>query len=192
MKLEVKDSKVTLTVSTTDKEFKEYEVTPHKVYYWYPFNVNFFYKYSNSKRFLYLVKEKDYTGENIYNVDILKRSKPLGQRKGVMFHPYVYKRNRYIIDKARDLGIPTLKDNYDLRDVQKGFEDLDLVTQTVKGRVEDRYIAYGGTLEAPKVPNDDWDEAVYNVMTTEEQEIFHELGEMYAMLTVMRKIAEGR
>ncbi|MDP4345332.1 hypothetical protein, partial [Escherichia coli] len=75
-----------------------------------------------------------------------------------------------------------------LQDVQKGFSDLDLLIHAVKGRVEDRYIAQGGALETPQVPNDEWDHAVYNTMTVEEQEILLELGEMYSMLTVMRKI----
>lgn len=192
VKLKVKNNTIDLMVPTTDKELLHYELPTEKVHYWYPFNINFFYKYSMSKKFMYLVKEKDYDGENIYNVDILKRSKPLGERKGVMFHPYVYKRNRYIIEKARALGIPTVKDSYNLQDVQKGFSDLDLLIHAVKGRVEDRYIAHGGALEAPEVPSDDWDRAVYNVMTVEEQKVLQEFGEIYSMLTVMRKIAEGR
>lgn len=194
MKLRVDPDKdrVVLTIETTDKEYKTLYLPSFNIHYWYPFNINFYYKYSNSREMLYLVREKDYKGENFYKVDILKRTKPLVERNGVMFHPHVYIRNKYIIEKARALGLPTLKDVYTMDDVENGFAELDILMQTLKERLEDRVVENTeDELSLPEVYTEDWDKLLFEQMTEEEERTLTEFGEMYSMLTVMRKLVEG-
>jgi len=191
MKLTVssEDNRVVLRVLTTGNEVETLYLPTKNVEYWYPFNVNFSYRYSDAKGYLYLVKERDYHGENKYNVDVLKRTKPLDTRDGIMFHPYVYKENREVIKRARQLGLPTIKDVYFLEDVQAGFEDLAVLIHTVKNRIEDRIIKETGN----KLFNqslDDYDNIVYNNAEEKELGVLKEFGEIYSMLTVMRKLAE--
>jgi hypothetical protein len=183
---------IELKIPTTDKGDTVYYLPTKNVYYWYPFNINFYYKYSNSKDFLYLVKEKNYEGENYYNVDILKRTKPLNEREGVIFHPTVYKRNRYIMDKATTLGLPTVKGSYTPEDVEIGFSELGVMIHTVKNQIEDRLLEQNGSsIIVPEMFSEEWDKSVYEIMTETEREILIEFGEMYAMLTLMRKLVEG-
>lgn len=182
---------LTLKVPTTGGEEKGFEFPVHNVHHWYPLNINFYYRYTNSKEFLYLVMDNGFTGENYYNVDILKRTKPLQVRDGVMFHPHVYKRNRYIISKARKLGLPTLRDTYTIEDVQKGFDKLGSMIQLVKDRIEDRMVEEGNEDILFDIVEEEWDKIIYKHTTPEEDNVLTEFGEMYSMLSVMRKIKGG-
>lgn len=196
MKLTVDPDKnrIELKVQNTDTEQEDMVLffPTNRVWYWYPFNINYYYKFSNAKEYLYLVKEKGYEGDNPYNVGLLKHTKELSERNGVMFHPLVYKRNRYIIDRARQLGLPTIKDIFTLSTVETGFSELGLLIHTVKNRIEDRLLDSKDEIIIPEMYSDNWDKQVYAFMTEEERRVLTEFGEMYAMLTVMRKIAEGR
>lgn len=190
---DIEHNQVVLKVPTTDKDFKEFRLPKMNVHYWYPFNINFSYKYSSSKDYMYLVKEKGYTGDNHYKVDVLKKTKPLDKRGGVMFHPYVYKRNKKIISRAKELNIPVITDSFNLEIVEDGFAQIGVLIHTLKNRVEDRVSdKYGLDLYKyePKPLNEEWDKDIFEVMTEDERFFLLELGEIYSMLTVMRKLSE--
>lgn len=184
---------VKLVVPTTGNEIKEFKLPSRNAWYWYPFNVNFTYKYSEAKGYMYLVKDRDFEGPNLYKVDILKKTKPLEDRSGVMFHPQVYMRNRYIMDKARSLGVPTINEQYTLEDVERGFKVVRALMEVVKKRIEDRYFEKDeDAWYAPDTPTEEYDAAVYSHAKKDEKEYLQEFGEMYTMLCLMRKIAERR
>jgi hypothetical protein len=187
------EDKITLQIQTTGDEVKEFLLPIMNVHYWYPFNINFTYRYTNSKGYLYLIKERDYLGENLYKVDILKRTKPLEDRNGVMFHPNVYQRNKYIIEKAKSFGLPVITEVYKLEDVERGFGQISTLVKVIKGRVEDRFFDKNeDAWYSPEIPTDEWDQAVYAYAEEDELIYLQELGEMYTMLSLMRKIAERR
>jgi hypothetical protein len=187
------EDKIKLQVQTTDGEVKEVLLPTMNVHYWYPFNINFSYKHTDSKNYLYLVKERDYVGGNLYKVDILKRTKPLENRNGVMFHPNVYQRNKYIIEKAKSFGLPVITEPYKLDDVEEGFHQLSTLIKLIKGRIEDRFFDKNeDAWYSPDIPTDEWDQAVYRYAKQDELTYLQELGEMYTMLSLMRKIAERR
>jgi hypothetical protein len=183
---------VLLEVETTQEdELKEFHLPKHDLHYWYPFNINFFYKYTNSKDYLYLVKEKGFEGPNYYGVDILKRTKPLGEKNGVMFNPEVYKRNKKIMKLAQSLKIPTIDSSYTMEDVQAGFRQLDDCMHLLKLQAEERYKAASGEfIYVQSVMDEDRDQEVFEHMLPIEQEMLIELGEIYVMLNLMRKLAE--
>lgn len=193
MKTIVKGEELVLQVQTTGDTTKDIGLPLQHLHYWYPFNINFTYRYSNSKRFMYLVKERDYTGENLYHVDILKKTKPLGHRDGIMFHPYVYKRNRYIIDKAHSLGLPVINRVFTKDIVDQGFMKLRELISVIKEPIIDRFMENDDNAwYTPDSPTDEWDAAVYEHATAAELEVLQEFGEMYTMLTLMRKVIERR
>ena len=185
---------VTLKVNTTGGTIKEINLPAENIHFWYPFNVNFTYRYTDAKGYLYLVKERDYTGPNVYKVDILKRTKQLEEMDGTFLHPAVLERNSYIIGKANMLGLPTLMEaDYSLERVEKGFKQLDQLISIVKTVVQNRFIeSQPETIFPPAIPTEEWDRAVYAGANDKELEALQEFGEMYTMLTLMRKIAEGR
>lgn len=184
---------IILEVETTGEETREFDFPSRHIHYWYPFNLNFFYKYTNSKNFLYLVKDKNYEGPNYYGVDILKRTKPLDKKHGVMFHPAVYDRNMRIIFRARQLGIATIDSSFTTEDVQEGFNLLSMAIAMVKRSGEERYVAEIGEDDYPQpLMSEEWDEIIYSYLTEKEEEFLIEFGEIYCMLNLMRKLAEGR
>lgn len=188
-----RSNEIILEVETTGENIKSFGFPKHDIHYWYPFNINFFYKYTDAKNYLYLVKDKSYEGPNFYNVDILKRTKPLGTKNGVMFRPEVYKRNKYIISRARQLGIPTINSSYTQEELQKGFQTLSDAISMVKWRAEERCIRdLGKDFYTPPILSEEWDNVIYNnYMTEKESAYLIELGEIYTMLNVMRKLIEN-
>ena len=182
---------LTLKVQTTGDTVKGIDFPFHNVHYWYPFNINFTYRYTNSKNFLYLVKERDYEGPNLYNVDILKRTKAMGTKDGAMYNPSVHERNQYIINKAKSLGIPVITDDYTYQDVNKGFKRVSGLIRVVKDQIEARYLLNEDEIiVSPEIASDSWDTEVYACATAAEKEVLQEFGEMYAMLNLMRKMTE--
>jgi hypothetical protein len=154
---------IALTVQDTEGGDREFTFPAENVHYWYPFNVNFVYQYTVARNFLYLVQDpasRELGVENIYEVDLLKRTKPLEQKDGTMFHPKVYERNMEIIQDAKMLGIPTIDEPFDKESIQEGFSILDdMINAALEFEAEQALLYYG---------------------------------EMYSMLTLMRKIDEGR
>lgn len=190
MKLEKKGESMFLTVDTTDKQDITQQVPKENIHYWYPFNINFHYKYSKAEGYLYLVKDAMYEGDNHYKADILKRTKKLNKRDGVMFHPHIYRRNRYIMSKARTIGVVTLIDDFTSKDVTLGYQKLrDITNAVIEGRVEKRILeSMGEDIQYNEEYEGDWVDLVYNSLTPKEEETLLEVGEMYVMLSVMRKL----
>jgi hypothetical protein len=184
---------VVLEVLTTGKEVKEFFLPKENIHYWYPFNINFSYKYTDSKKFLYLVKDKNYEGENYYFVDILKRTRALPKKDGIMFHEAVFDRNMYIMFKAANLGIPTLLDEFTMEDVEEGFKKVGDIINAIKSQAKQRYIAETGEVfTTQEVTSEEWDRDVYEYLSDLEAETLVAVGEMYSMLNVMRKLVEER
>ncbi|YP_010581832.1 anti-sigma factor [Bacillus phage SPG24] len=184
-----------LEVETTGEEKKHIYLSTENVHYWYPLNTNFSYRYSNAKEQLYLVQEGGYTGDNVYGADILKRSKQLVVNKdGFLIHPEVLERNMYIMDEAALMGIPTLAHSYNGYDVEDGFDTLSSWIKERKEIIEGRFMtqdAEAWTITQTEL-NEEWDTKLYSYATDEELKKLQELGEIYNMLCLMRKLAEGR
>lgn len=188
MKLYLDDFEgVVLKVPTTDKGETVFVFPTKNVHYWYPFNINFSYKYSDSKRYLYLMKEKDYEGTNYYDVTILKKTKPLETKDWTMFHQKVYDRNMYIIALATKMGIVTIDKKYTAEDTVYGFEKVARMIEALKNSIYRR--AFGFSELNQPLHTEGWDEEIYSDMTDKETEMMIEFGEIYAMLTVMKKLA---
>lgn len=192
MKLQALPDKVKLSVKTTSKHFKDFNLPKMNIHYWYPFNLNFTYRYTEAKDYLYLVKEKGYTGANIYRADILKRTKPLENKNGVMFHPQVFFRNKQIMLHAKSLGLPIISEAYTMQDVQKGFNMLDSMIQSVREDLENRFVWNNeDAWYITDTNSEEWDENLYSHATVEELTNLQQYGEIYSMLTLMRKLCEA-
>ena len=187
MKLTTDFEGVVLTVPTTEKGETLFVFPTQNIHYWYPFNINFSYKYSESKRYLYLTKEKDYEGPNYYEVTILKKTKPLDEKDWTMFHPKVYERNMHTIQLAKRVGIVTIDQKYTAEDIVYGYEKVARMIEALKNSIYRR--AFGFSELSQPLHTEGWDEEIYREMTAEESEMMVEFGEIYAMLTVMRKLA---
>jgi len=190
------DQLINLEVKTTGQEKKDFLLPVENIQYWYPFNVNFSYVYSDAREQLYLVMDKEYKsrgGKDYYGTDILKNTQPLEELNGTMFHQKVYDRNNYIMVRAKFLGLKkTLLEEYTIEDVEQGFNRLHTVVKSIKNKIEARVtIGSDELLYAPARRSEDWDKMIYDNATLEEWELLEEIGEIYSMLSLMRKIKEG-
>lgn len=195
MKLKINENKESgvLTVDTTgDKGTKDYYVSLSNIHQWYPFNISYKYNYSQSQRYIYLVEENSSTGETLYGADILRHTAPLERRHGTMLHRKVLTRNEFIIAKAKRAGIPYITGSYNLKDIQDGFHKIRTVIEYIKDTIIKRYerVTAVPLVEGAVTP-EQWDIALYVVATNVERKRLIELGEMYTMLTLMRKMVKG-
>lgn len=187
------DNQLRLLVRTTEDEIKEFELPVENIHYWYPFNTNYEYRFSSSKEYLYLVRNKHYNGSEVYTVNILKHSKPLERKDGTLFNPSVYGRNMQLIRKATMLGIPTITEQYSMEEITEGFNKVGQLINIVKTVVQQRYIEDNEDVWfAPEIPSLEWDTAVYAQATPEEVQALEDFGEILTMLQLMRKIMEGK
>jgi len=179
MKTTVKTEELlNLEVRTTSQGKKDYTLPIKGIEQWYPFNVNFMYMHSESRNQMYLVKLPCYKGDNLYNTAVLKNSEPLKELNGAPFNESVWERNVYIMEKAWTIGVPkTISEEYTMEDIKEGYE----VLHNIHTELQDRLL---GRLEE--------EESIYDVATKSELNFLEEIGEMYAMLNLMRKIKEGR
>lgn len=185
LRIDNKEKTVELELPIRGGNVQMVTIPKRNIHYWYPFNTNFFYRYSEPKEMMYLSKDARYKGENIYNIDILKRTKPLQQVGNIPFHPYVYKRNKYIILKANKLGIPTIDKKYDIVDIESGFEKvgnmIDELSKKTIERVEQDY----QEKEEKTIPQ--WEFIIENYTSEEDKKEYEMLGEIYTMLVLMKK-----
>lgn len=188
----LEEDRLLLEVRSTLNEPREFNLPKINLHYWYPFNLNYHYKYSDSRDFLYLVKDKGYEGPPIYEVNILRRTQQLPQRNDVMFNQHVFRRNMYIMTKAAQMGIKTVKELFDEDDVDDGFATVGAAIETIKERIEDRYIeACEDPATFQGMPTEEYDAVIFSYMTEEERAELVELGEIYSMLVLMKKMIEG-
>ncbi|QQO40578.1 RNA polymerase sigma factor [Bacillus phage 000TH008] len=165
------------------------------LHYWYPFNINFSYKFSESRGGLVLVKERGYEGHNFYNApSTLKEAELLKKKDGFFLNQKVYERNTYIIEKAKKLNLPVITDDtYNSRDIAKGFLRLQYLMGLVKKDIENNYKMYQEVTSAPETELDEeWDHKMFESMSTIHKNAYIEFGEMYSMLVTMNKIAKRR
>ncbi|AMO25989.1 hypothetical protein Blue_166 [Bacillus phage Deep Blue] len=185
--MNISEKEILLELKTTDKKLEEICLPKENIHFWYPFNINFYYKHSSAKGYMYLVQDKHFEGDNIYNTTILKRTKKLMKLDGVPLHPAVYERNTHIMDVAFELGIPTIAQDYTSESVQHGFDTLAASMGEVRDWIEERYIKASGK-STPPVNTEKWDREMYKHATEEELTFLQECGEIYTMLSVMRKL----
>lgn len=165
------------------------------LHYWYPFNINFSYKFSDSKGGLVLVKERGYKGPNFYNApSTIKEAEPLKKKDGFFLNQKVYERNTYIIEKAKQLNLPVITDDtYNSRDIAKGFLRLQYLMGLVKKDIEKNYKMHQEVTNAPVTELDEeWERRMFESMSTIHEKAYIEFGEMYSMLVTMNKIAKRR
>ncbi|ANY29394.1 hypothetical protein [Bacillus phage PK16] len=185
--MNISEKEILLELKTTDKQLEEICLPKENIHFWYPFNINFYYKHSSAKGYMYLVQDKHFEGDNIYNTTILKRTKKLMKKDGVPLHPAVYARNISIMSKAFELGIPTIAQEYTSESVQHGFDTLAAIMGDLRDEIEERYIKASGK-STPPINSEKWDKDMYKHATEIELAELQAYGEMYTMLSVMRKL----
>lgn len=190
MKLEIdkQTDQLVLTVPTTnDKDHIIRMVLPKtNIHYWYPFNINFYYQHSAAKNFLYLIEGNDYLGPNIYGAGILKKSKPVGDKDGTLYHDKVCQCNLQTIEKAKAMNLPVITEEFTSNDLKNGFLDVRDKLEEIKDQVFKRNIhKFNQGKDHMSIPDEEY---LLKHMNSKEEDTFTFLGEVLGMFGVMRKL----
>lgn len=176
---------------------KSYAFKNNTLKYWYPLNINYVYKYSLSRDDLYLTPVDSYIYAYDYGIETKNRSKAKGSRfdpnTDEWYNETVANDNKYIMDRAKELGIVTLDDidtcNY--FDIGKSFQTISDTNQILRDKLTDRALEHADTTSFLHADKEEQDIFMYNFITDEEQKHLITLGKMYNMLVLIRKIKEA-
>ena len=167
-----------------------------KLYKWYPMNVCYVMRYQEPRDRLYLYPVKN-PPENIdYEYEERLRTKPAGvviEDIGPdMMCTNVFKDNVELAMLADGLGLPhLLKYSYTLEETKKGIVDLLEMLDDIKEVLENR-IEGDKLKEFRSLPLQERESMLYSYATAEELEEMKQLGKLYTMINLMRKIAKKR
>ncbi|AGB62774.1 hypothetical protein [Bacillus phage phiAGATE] len=206
MKLTRKDKDTfIMTVETTEGGTKDLELSLEEVLHVCPFNSNYMYKYSPTRKKFYLCKDRGYKNTDVYkhsegNNDIQYFDSEDLQVEGFFYQDKVSDRNWDVVYAAERLGIPNLLDlgvnPLTQDDIKAGHiklaEALDALNEKIAKRYLDSLTAEE-VLEDRHIPNsgnEDWYATIYTVATREEEDQFILYGEIYNMLRLMRRFIE--
>lgn len=195
------DNKDTGTLEVRVGNFKEKTkfsgMDLDKVYQWYPMNIYYKLRYQAPKDRLYLFPTDNPPLNVDYDYEERSRTKPDGvQIKEIgpeMVCMNVMLDNIELSREASKLGIPNMVvGDYTTTQIKEGIEDLLALLDTYKESLEYRIEKEGKLEEFRKKALQEQDSMLYSYSTEEEQESMKQLGKMYTMLNLMRKIAEVR
>lgn len=199
MKFTVDDENTgTLSVRISNK--KEYVEFPgmdlDKIYQWYPMNICYSLRYQEGTDSIYLYPRGN-PPENIdYNYSKSLRTKPAGvvidDIGPDMMCTNVMKDNVQLMALADSLGLPyMIEHNYTLKETKQGIvhllDMLDAIKETFELRMNERELK-----EFKSLPLQERDNVLYSHATEEDKEEMKQLGKLYTMLSLMRKIARER
>lgn len=178
------------------EEQQTIELPSRNIHYWYPFLVNYYYRFSEERRYMYIAKDSGCLEdlESDYIPYGLRRATKLKKVDGVPYHEEVYSYNKEVINMAKKLGVPTIEEEYTHNDLCNAFLDIGDMMDSVRDRIRDR-LEEKAILESHNDLFsfiDDTSEQIYNSATKEEVLTLRMLGSIYTMLTVMRKLLGGK
>lgn len=191
------EEEITLILETTSSDVEEVKVLTlplDKLLYWYPLNMNYTYKFANSKQIMYLVKDPTYKGEPLYETKLLKYAEELPLRDGIPFNESVYERNNQVMAFAVKSGILDIYGHLNVGTI----EDSILVTinymKDFRKVLQNRFILdeNRGMDDAVSVTSDkeDLDIILYSYATEEEMTDLNMMGEVYTFLNLIRRLQD--
>lgn len=191
------EEEITLILETTSsdvEEVKELILPLDKLLYWYPLNMNYTYKFANSKQIMYLVKDPTYKGEPLYETKLLKYAEELPLKHGVPFNESVFVRNAKVLEFAMKRDILGVYGNPDLQTVEESIICTINYMKEFRQVLQKRFILdeTRDTDEAVSVTSDkeDLDLILYSYATEDEMRDLNMMGEVYTLLNLMRRLQD--
>lgn len=180
------------------KEYKEFSgLDLDKVHQWYPMNISYVYRFQEPRDRLYLYPVKNPPLITDYDYEYRTRRKPkdtvIEDVNPDMACMSVMKDNMELITQADALGLPhLLKADYTEEESKQGVKEVLKMQDTVREALENRLAKDKDLSEYRKMSLQDQDSMVYSYATDEEQSQMKQVGKLYTMLNLMRKIARER
>lgn len=182
------------TTSSDVEEVKELTLPLDKLLYWYPLNMNYTYKFANSKQIMYLVKDPTYKGEPLYETKLLKYAEELPLRDGIPFNESVYERNNQVMAFAVKSNILDMYGHLNADTLEESVICTINYMKEFRQVLQKRFILdeTRDTDESVSVTNDkeDLDLILYSYATEDEMRDLNMMGEVYTLLNLMRRLQD--
>lgn len=194
MKLRIKNKFMGVLEVNNSMGVTKLEAPLSNIHEWYPFSNAYSYKFNTKTQELILRRLRSSLpvsyGIEKNNEECYSRSKTCSIITWV--NNDVKEKNLYIINKAKSYGLPVITEPYKLSDVDYGFAQLNVIFTELKALIIKQYIENKDSSFVTKFkkynPETQYHMAVQNsgedVLNT-----YDELGQMYKMLTLMKKIS---
>lgn len=180
------------------KEYKEFEgLDLTKIYQWYPMNISYVYRFQEPRDRLYLYPVKNPPLTTDYNYEYRTRRKPKGtviaDINPTMACMNVMKDNMELCMQADELGLPhLLTANYTHEQSKKGILDTLGMLDSVKDALEKRLEKEEDLSNYRQLSLQEQDNVLYLYATETELNQMKQIGKLYTMLNLMRKISKER
>lgn len=191
------EEEITLILETTSsdvEEVKELILPLDKLLYWYPLNMNYTYKFANSKQIMYLVKDPTYKGEPLYETKLLKFAEELPLRDGIPFNESVYERNNQVMAFAVKSNILDMYGHLNTDTLEESVICTINYMKEFRQVLQKRFILdeTRDTDEAVSVTSDkeDLDLILYSYATEDEMRDLNMMGEVYTLLNLLRRLQD--
>lgn len=191
------EEEITLILETTSSDVEEVRAMTlpiDKLLYWYPLNMNYTYKFANSKHIMYLVKDPTYKGKPIYETKLLKYAEELPLKDGVPFNESVFNRNTKVVEFAMKKEILSIYGNPNLSTIEEGVICTIKYMKDFRKELQKRFILDEAREidESLDVTSDkeDLDIILYSYATEEEMKDLNMMGEVYTLLNLMRRLQD--
>lgn len=175
-------------------KFENIDVPLSNIEEWYPFSNAYEYKYRKYQKVLELKRLRS-TLPQAYDVGSNSKSDVRHPdrvcRVEEMYNKTVHRDNLRIIEKAKSYDIPTITDDFTAEDVEKGFFKLGIIFEDLIKIVIDKYLEGKEPAEVAEFLLKSESLQLAEAFAEEDDKVtltYNELGQIYSMLTVMKKI----
>lgn len=199
MKLKINNKdKGDLIVFHKNKEYKEIKVPLDNLEEWYPFSFAYEYKLDKFGKALELKRLRS-TLPTSYGVSdnsayaVGKDSCKCDLLTWV--NPAVKRENMKVIAKAKSYGLPVINEPYTKQDVNRGMKELGVIFNNLKDIVVKRYLKDKTEEEIKRFNMKAEENQLSEALQKSDVAVdltYSELGQVYRMLTLMKKIVRHR
>lgn len=186
-----------ITFKSTTEEPSTFEFPIDSLEFWYPLDNRYTLSYSASRDHLYVTTATKSISENVkYGIDTMAgRAKSTECRTTTteLYMAPVAKRNAEIKAYCQANGIVFLGKPCTMKELEKSYKRIGDILDLLNGRLEQIYLDtyVGGDLEAliefNSLNDFNRSNALDKVTTAKHREYFSIIGEVYAMLSLVRK-----
>ena len=198
MKIRIKnENEGELDVFYKDKQNRKLIFPVETLMNWYPLSNAYEYKLSRHQDFLILKRMRS-TLPTSYG--LTKNDKKIAGMEGMRcdlktwINPNVQEENSKIIEKAKSYNLPTIDQKFNLEDVNKGFTDLGVLFNNLKDIVIKRYLKDKTEKQKKVFFTKKEDSQLSEALKHSDSQIdltYSDLGQIYNMLLIMKKIAKA-
>lgn len=197
MRTQIKNKRSKLMVRKGYRDIEEFNFPLDTLKDWYPLNVNYEYKYSMDRKDLYLTLSDTYATYYDYGVETKNRAKAPGNRfcpSEGWYNPSVKEDNERISNLAEEwevVNFYTPEEEVTWLAIEDSYETLLDEYEDIKEVLYKRASKYVDGIALDHEEEEEQDRYIYMFATEEELNKLHDIGKMYVMVGLLKRIKQA-